>query len=48
MKAAELRIGIVGGGPGGLLAAIALKRRGFRNISVFERDRGSRRIFMLN
>lgn len=38
MKAAELRFGIVGGGPGGLLTAIALKRKGFRNIHVFERD----------
>ncbi len=38
MQASELRFGIIGGGPGGLLTAIALKRKGFKNIFVFERD----------
>ena len=47
MKATELRFGIVGGGPGGLLTAIALSRKGFKNIHVFERDQGNHIIFVL-
>jgi NADPH-dependent glutamate synthase beta subunit-like oxidoreductase len=41
METTKLRIGIIGGGPAGLLVALALKRKGFSNVSVFDRDQGS-------
>lgn len=41
MKPQDLKIAVIGGGPGGLCTAIALRRKGFQNVIVFERDRGS-------
>lgn len=41
METTQLRIGIIGGGPAGLLLAVALKRKGFAHVAVFERDEGA-------
>mmetsp|Transcript_12128 Transcript_12128/g.16760 ORF Transcript_12128/g.16760 Transcript_12128/m.16760 type:complete len:118 (-) Transcript_12128:1003-1356(-) len=38
MDGSNLRIAIIGGGPGGLCTALALHRKGFKNVSVYERD----------
>src|SRR5919201_6853671 len=35
----DLRVAIIGGGTGGLCLAHGLKRAGFTNVQVFERDR---------
>jgi glycine/D-amino acid oxidase-like deaminating enzyme len=40
MQPQDLKIVIIGGGVGGLGTAIALRRKGFRNVSVYERDLG--------
>src|SRR5919201_5291500 len=38
----DLRVAIIGGGTGGLCLAHGLKRAGFTNVQVFERDRTRR------
>jgi len=37
----NFRIAIVGAGPAGLSTAIALKKKGFKNVVLFERDAGT-------
>jgi 2-polyprenyl-6-methoxyphenol hydroxylase-like FAD-dependent oxidoreductase len=36
----------LGGGPAGLSLAIGLKRKGFQNLIVYEREKGEKRIFV--
>ncbi|TDJ09524.1 MAG: FAD-binding protein [Deltaproteobacteria bacterium] len=38
LKASDLRIAIVGAGPSGLMAAHTLKKLGYKNITIFEKE----------
>jgi NADPH-dependent 2,4-dienoyl-CoA reductase/sulfur reductase-like enzyme len=38
-KLPDLRIAIIGGGVGGLAAAVALKQAGFKSVTIYEQSR---------
>jgi len=40
MRSPDLRIAIIGAGPGGLCAAIRLRQSGFENFTVLEKGSG--------